>query len=267
MKHKCGFIGCGNMGGALAKAVAKSISPNEILISDKDSKKVADFSDEIGVSVGSSIDVASECEYIFLGVKPQLLGVVFDEIRPSLEGRKDSFVLVSMAAGISIKKIKELSGGEYPTIRIMPNMPASVGEGMILYCIDGVSSAQTDGFLQLMSKAGKLCGLDEKLIDAGSAVSGCGPAFAFMFIEALADGGVQCGLPRDKATLLAAQTLLGASSMVLQSGVHPEALKDAVCSPGGTTIEGVHALESGGFRASASEAVIAAYKRTLELSK
>lgn len=118
-----------------------------------------------------------------------------------------------------------------------------------------------------MSRAGKLCQLEEKLIDAGSAVSGCGPAYAFMFIEALADGGVQCGLPRDKAILLAAQTLLGSAKTVIENGTHPGVLKDAVCSPGGTTIAGVHALEKSAFRGAAADAVLAGYERTLELGK
>ena len=258
-----GFVGTGKMGGALASAVIKKVGGDKVMLADAQIEKAKAIADEYGCDFGSSNDVVKSCKFAFLGVKPQVMQAVADSIKADIS---PDTILVSMAAGISIERIENMFG-KRPVIRIMPNTPVSVGEGMILYCSGGVSSAQTDGFLQLMSKAGKLCGLDEKLIDAGSAVSGCGPAFAFMFIEALADGGVQCGLPRDKATLLAAQTLLGASSMVLQSGVHPEALKDAVCSPGGTTIEGVHALENGGFRASSAEAVIAAYKRTLELGK
>lgn len=264
---KYGFIGCGNMGGALARAAAKAVFAEEILVSDRDSAKTAAFSAETGVAVGDTAKVAAECTYIFLGVKPQMLADMFAEIKPVLESRGDRFVLVSMAAGVKIARIKELAGADYPVIRIMPNIPASVGEGMILYCTDGVTADETDGFLQLMSRAGKLCPLDEKLIDAGCAVSGCGPAYAFMFIEALADGGVQCGLPRDKAILLAAQTLLGSAKMVIENGTHPGVLKDAVCSPGGTTIAGVHALETSAFRGAAAEAVLAGYERTLELGK
>ena len=139
---------------------------------------------------------------------------------------------------------------------------------MILYCKNGeVSEDAETEFLRIMENAGKLDSIPEKLIDAGTAISGCGPAYVYMFIEALADGGVQCGLPRDKATALAAETLIGAASMVKEGVGHPEALKDSVCSPGGSTIAGVHALEEGAFRATASNAVISAYKRTLELSK
>ena len=241
---KYGFIGCGNMGGALAGAAAKAVPADEILVSDRDGAKTAAFSAETGASVGSAAQVAEKCGYIFLGVKPQML-----------------------AAGVKISRIKELAGADYPVIRIMPNIPAAVGEGMILYCTDGVTADETEEFLSLMSRAGKLCQLEEKLIDAGSAVSGCGPAYAFMFIEALADGGVQCGLPRDKAILLAAQTLLGSAKTVIENGTHPGVLKDAVCSPGGTTIAGVHALEKSAFRGAAADAVLAGYERTLELGK
>ena len=139
---------------------------------------------------------------------------------------------------------------------------------MTLYAVTpDVSAPQLEGFLQMMAQSGKLCALPESLIDSGCAVSGCGPAFAYLFIEALADGGVECGLPRAQALDYAAQTVLGAARMVLETGRHPGALKDAVCSPGGTTIAGVHALEAGGFRSLAMDAVTAAYDRTLELKK
>jgi pyrroline-5-carboxylate reductase len=150
----------------------------------------------------------------------------------------------------------------------MPNTPVAVGQGMILYTATAdVSSEQMKAFLTMLSAAGRLCAIDEARIDAASAVSGCGPAFVYLFIEALADGGVECGLPRAQALELAAQTALGAAQMVLATGRHPGDLKDAVCSPGGTTIAGVHALEDGAFRATAMGAVNAAYQRTLELKK
>ena len=139
---------------------------------------------------------------------------------------------------------------------------------MILYCPnDKVQPGQLEEFTHAFSKAGELDMLPEPLIDAGCAVSGCGPAFVYMFIEALADGAVECGLPRDKAQKYAAQTLVGAAKLVLEGAGHPGALKDAVCSPGGTTIAGVHALEKGGFRALAMDAVKRAYDRTLEMRK
>ena len=267
MKHQFGFIGCGNMGGALARAAAKSVGGDKILLADKDENKMNALSSEISAAVGDVKDVAANCEYIFLGVKPQVLAAAINEIKPTLISRRDRFVIVSMAAGITTEK---LTGwlGDLPIIRIMPNIPASVGEGMILYCTaGGVTEGELDGFLDLMKCAGRLSPLPEKLIDAGSAVSGCGPAYAFMFIEALADGGVECGLPRDKATLLAAQTLIGSAQMVLETGRHPGELKDAVCSPAGSTIVGVHALEKAGFRAAAADAVVESYKKTVDLGK
>jgi pyrroline-5-carboxylate reductase len=176
-------------------------------------------------------------------------------------------VLVTMAAGLTMARIRELAGRDYPIIRIMPNTPVSIGKGVVLYTGADVSEADWAEFLAAMQPAGRLEELPETLIDAGSAVSGCGPAFVYLFIEALADGGVECGLPRDKALQLAAQTVSGAAELVLQSGRHPGALKDAVCSPGGTTIAGVHALEKGAFRALGMDAVRAAYDKTLSLNK
>ena len=165
-----------------------------------------------------------------------------------------------------MERICEMAGSAYPIIRIMPNTPVAVGAGMVLCsAANGVTDAETAQFEAVMSCAGGLDWIPENLIDAGSAVSGCGPAFAYLFIEALADGAVACGLPRAKALEYAARTVQGAAKMVLETGKHPGELKDAVCSPGGTTIAGVHALEAGAFRASAMEAVLAAYERNEEL--
>jgi pyrroline-5-carboxylate reductase len=195
---------------------------------------------------------------------PELLA----QIAPVLAERKTRFILVTMAAGMTIADIRALAGGEYPVIRIMPNTPAAVGEGMILYSIgSGVTKTEEKEFLADLAAAGRLTALPEALIDAGSAVSGCGPAFADLFLEALADGGVACGLPRAKAQELAAQMLLGSARLALESGANPGALKDAVCSPGGTTIQGVRTLEEAGFRGAVMDAVIAAYEKTLDLKK
>ena len=152
-----------------------------------------------------------------------------------------------------------------PVIRMMPNTPAAIGAGVVQYCGQGVTVEELDDFAALIAPAGLVDPVPEGMIDAASALSGCGPAFAYMFLEALADGGVACGLPRDKALAYAAQMLEGAARMVLESGRHPGALKDAVCSPGGTTIQGVRTLEEQGFRAAAMDAVIAAYEKTVRL--
>ena len=187
-------------------------------------------------------------------------------LAPQLSKRTDSFVLVSMAAGVSISDIQKMVGISCPVIRMMPNTPVTVGNGMILYdANEETTDAQLQGFLQGLSDAGRFDRVSEGLIDAAGALSGCGPAFVYLFAEGLADGGVACGLPRENAMLYAAQTLLGAAQMLLETGKHPGALKDAVCSPGGTTIAGVHALELGAFRADTMNAVIAAFEKTKKL--
>ena len=259
-----GFIGAGNMGGELAKAAVKTLG-GSVVLSDKAEDKAAALAAELGCKSATVAAVAENCEYIFLGVKPQVMGYLFEEIAPILAKRTDRFVLVSMAAGLTISRIHQMAGDDYPIIRIMPNTPASVGEGMILYATENVSEGEVATFLSGMAKAGKFCALTENLIDAGSAVSGCGPAYVCLFIEALADAGVACGLPRQQAQDLAAQTLLGTAKLVQESGQHPGQLKDAVCSPGGSTIAGVAALENGGFRGTVMEAVNDAFHRTKEL--
>ena len=268
MKGTFGFIGCGNMGGALAGAVAKTVIGKQITLCDACTEKAEMLATQCGARVADVQTVARECRYIFLGVKPQGFDGLFEEIRPILKKRDDELVLITMAAGISISAVEKLAGSDCPIIRIMPNTPVSVGEGMILYAAnDQVSEEQIEVFQNALSAAGILDRIPEDKIDAASALSGCGPAFVYLFAEALADGAVECGLPRDKAMLYAAQTLSGASKLLLTSGKHPGALKDAVCSPGGTTIAGVHALENSAFRAAAMSAVTAAYEKTLKLKK
>ena len=268
MNNTFGFIGTGNMGGALASAAAKGMDPAAIYLSNKTHAKAEALAAKLGCKATSVQDVAKSNAYIFLGVKPQMMADLLAQIHPILASRQDDFVLVSMAAGLTMADIRCMAGGNYPVIRIMPNTPVAVGSGMVLYDFtENVSGDALDTFRSNMRFAGSMDHLPERLIDAGSAVAGCGPAFACMFLEALADGGVACGLPRDKATSYAAQMLLGTARLVLESGQHPGQLKDAVCSPGGSTIAGVKALEDGGLRAAAFSAVEAAYRRTKELGK
>ena len=268
MNTSFGFIGCGNMGGALLEAVAKTVPASQIKIYDRDCAKVDGYCKQLGVLSADLQELVAASDYIFLGVKPQIYGALFEELSPMLLACEKKPVLISMAAGISISAVEGMSGVACGVIRIMPNTPVSVGEGMILYTSNVlVDDSQVKVFCNALSQAGKLDWIEEARIDAASALSGCGPAFVYLFAEALADGAVECGLARDKARLYAAQTLKGAAELLLQSGKHPGELKDAVCSPGGTTIAGVHALEEGGFRASAMSAVNAAYQRTLELKK
>lgn len=257
-----GFIGTGNMASALCKALVKCVSPKEVLLSNRTAEKAKNLAEKLGCEAADNKSVATHCKYIFLGVKPQMLGVLADEIKPYLEKRQDRFILVSMAAGRSTENITELFG-RFPVIRIMPNVASAVGEGMTLCAKNSlVTDEEYSEFFTAMNKSGKLDDIPEKLIDAASAVSGCGPAFVFEVIEALADGAVACGVPRDKAYTFAAQTLLGSAKLMLQTGKNPAALKDSVCSPGGTTIEGVRKLEERGLRSALIEAVIASYEKS-----
>lgn len=265
-KYTFGFIGCGNMGGALAAAASRIIPADELAVCDADASKTAILADAGKATVADAAEIATQSKYIFLAVKPQGMSTLFAQIRYILQKRTDRFILVSMAAGMSISLIHEFAGCDCPIIRIMPNTPVTVGEGMILYCANELAMEEdVSGFLWGLSCAGKLDPLPEHLIDAAGALSGCGPAYVYLFAEALADGAVECGLSRDKANLYAAQTLLGAAKMLLESGKHPGQLKDAVCSPGGTTIAGVHALETGKFRATVMDSVTAAYHKTAKL--
>lgn len=261
-----GFIGCGNMGGALAKAVSEAGYKNDILLADINTARVKSLAEEISAEPSDAQSVAAECKFIFIGVKPQMIAECFDSIKNALNTRTDKPVIVSMAAGVAVSRIKELSMID-SVIRIMPNMPVSVGSGVVLATAEGISDAEKNEFENAMSKSGIFDWIEEKFIDAASALSGCGPAFAYMFAQALSDGAVACGLPRDKAILYAAGTLLGSAKMILESGKHPEKLKDEVCSPGGSTIMGVKALEDDGMRGAAISAVVAAYERTKELGK
>ena len=266
MNRTFGFIGCGNMGGALAKAVSEAGYKNDILLADINKDRVETLSQEISAEPADAQTISKECKFIFIGVKPQMIAECFAEIKEALNAREEKPVIVSMAAGVAVSRIKELSGID-SVIRIMPNMPVSVGSGVVLATSENVSGEDKSCFEKAMNKAGVFDWLEEKFIDAASALSGCGPAFVYMFAEALADGAVACGLPRDKAILYSAGTLLGSAKMILETGKHPEKLKDEVCSPGGSTIMGVKALEDEGMRSAAINAVLEAYKRTIELGK
>jgi pyrroline-5-carboxylate reductase len=267
MFHNVGFIGCGNMGSALASAVAAGGESVSLRLSNRTHSKAEALAEKLGAKAVPTKLIAADCDLIFLGVKPQMMPALMSELEPLLRLRHDRFVLVTMAASLTTADIRRLAGGDYPVIRIMPNTPVAIGEGVVQMCSEGVTDSERDDFKLLMRKAGLIDELPEPLIDAASSVSGCGPAFACMFIEALADGGVACGLPRDKAMRYAAQMLAGTAKLYLESGEHPGAMKDRVCSPGGTTIQGVRALERGGFRSAVFEAVTAAYEKTEALKK
>ena len=260
-----GFIGTGNMGGALARALVREVSPLDVYLNNRTPAKAEALAAELGARADTAAHIAAACDYIFLGVKPNLIAGVLAQLAPTLAQRTDKPVLVSMAAGVTIAALEQAAPG-CPILRIMPNTACAVGAGLTLYDANALlTKPQLDAFLADMAASGRLEALPEHLIDAGSAVAGCGGAFVSLFLEALADGAVTCGLPRDKARRYAAQMVLGTAQLALQSDQHTATMKDAVCSPGGTTIAGVRALERGGFRSAAMEAVIAAYEKTLAL--
>ena len=263
-----GFIGTGSMGGVLAQCCAKAVAPEHILLSNRTQARAVALAEKLGAQCSDNETIAAKCDVIFLGVKPQMMEDMLRPLQPVLAGRKEPFLLVSMAAGLTVGAIQKMAGGAYPVLRIMPNTACAVGEGMTLYtCSDGVTEEQKQAALQALSTSGLTEEIAESLLDAGSAVAGCGGAFACLFLEGLADGGVLCGLPRAKAQRMAAQMLLGSAKLALKGGEHTGAMKDTICSPGGTTIAGVRKLESMAFRSAAMEAVIAAWERTQALKK
>ncbi len=264
-----GFIGCGNMGGALATAVSRVVGGGRVLLANRTPDKSARLAEALGAQACDNLRAARESDFLFLGVKPFMMADMLSGIREALLERARPCVLVSMAAGLTIDTIRSMAGVDFPIIRINPNTPCAVGKGLVMVCADGIADddPRMRAFREAMAGAGLLDDVEERLMDAGSAVAGCGPAFAALMIEALADGGVACGLPRPKAQMYAAQMMLGTAALALETGRHPGQMKDAVCSPGGTTILGVRALEKGGFRSAAFEAVIAAYEATLKLAK
>ena len=263
-----GFIGIGNMGGTLAKVAARAVGKENILVSSRTGETARKFAAEHGFTAVENAQIAERADMIFLGVKPHQMRDLLKSLSDILSRRRDKIILVSMAAGLTTEQLEEMLGGSPAIVRIMPNTPSLIGKGSIPYC-SGSFAEQTDvaRVCAVLQDAGECIPLSESLMDAASAVSGCGPAFVYVFIEALADAGVASGLPRATALALAAQTVCGAAEMVLQTGLHPAALKDAVCSPGGSTITGVCALDEGGFRAAAQKAVLASYRRNLQLGE
>ncbi|MBP3674617.1 MAG: pyrroline-5-carboxylate reductase [Oscillospiraceae bacterium] len=260
---KYGFIGCGNMGGALARALAKNTK--DFAITDRSGKAIG-LAAELACGYSSAEEIVRTCDRIFLGVKPQMMAGVLENLSQPLAEKQP--LLITMAAGLSMDQIQDMAGCDLPVIRIMPNTPVAVGKGLVLYCANELVSQEVlTSFLDDMRFAGRFDKIEERLFDAAGTVTGCGPAYVYMFIEAMADGAVACGVPRAQAMEYAASTLVGAAEMVLQSGNHPGALKDAVCSPGGSTIAGVKALEDHGFRSAVMDCVMAAFKRNQELGK
>ena len=256
-----GFIGTGNMGSAIARAAKKSDRLERLLLANRSPEKAERLAKELGGEVTDNRTAAAAADVLFLAVKPQYLPGMFAGIRDVLEKRTDRFVIVSMAAGWPLERLtREL--GDFPFVRIMPDIPAQVGAGITLVCPGaGITEEEKALVTALLDGSGLVSELDEKQLDAANGVTGCGPAFAAMFVEALADGAVACGLPRQKALEFAAMMVKGSAELLLQEGMHPAVLKDKVCSPGGSTIQGVRRLEEGAFRAAVMDAVIATFEK------
>jgi len=266
MMYKIGFIGCGNMGGAMLKKMLKSglFMANEVIIADKSKEIRSVWENEWGIATTDDNRKAINAEIIYLAVKPQFLNDVAEEIAVLLP--KDALI-VSIVMSYDLSRLGQIL--QNPTahiVRVMPNTPALVGEGVLAACRnDFVTQKQWQVALDMFSCMGLAREVPENLMEAVTGVSGCGPAFACLFIEALADGAVQFGLPRAKAYEFAAQAVAGAAKMVLETGAHPGVLKDQVCSPGGTTIAGVAALEEAGFRSAVMKACAACIEKSEKL--
>jgi len=269
-------IGTGNMGGALMKAAAKVTGGGAIGVTDMDQRRALAFAEGIGGSAyDSNAAAARGGHFVVLAVKPQVAPAVLAELGPVLADRAaagDPAVLVSIVAGLSIAAMQgylQAAAGvafAQPIVRLMPNTPALVAKGVIAMATSPEVAVDDGAEIErILAASGIVDRLDEKYLDAVTALSGSGPAFVYLFIEALADGGVRAGLPRDKALRYAARTVLGAAAMVEETGRHPGALKDEVGSPGGTAIAGVAALEERAFRGTAMAAVDAALRRAREL--
>ncbi|HTD66709.1 MAG TPA: pyrroline-5-carboxylate reductase [Candidatus Limnocylindria bacterium] len=263
---KIGFLGSGKMASALAKGfvASKIVSPKQIIASDVMEPARAAFAKDVGASVtDSNADVLRFANVLVLAVKPDQVSGVLNEIKPLCT---EKHLLISIAAGITLTKLEAALPMSARVIRVMPNTPALVGAGAAGYAL-GSHATSEDGEItqQLLSAVGVAFAVKESLLDAVTGLSGSGPAYVFQIIEALSDGGVAAGLPRDVATHLAAQTLLGSAKMVLETGLHPGALKDMVTSPGGTTIEGLHELEKGALTATLINAVRAAAEKSKKL--
>jgi pyrroline-5-carboxylate reductase len=264
---KLGFIGVGNMGSAIIAGVLKNVllPTQNIVITDIDKDRVSLLREQFGVIVADGIDeLLSKVDATLYAAKPQDAPQVFPEISNAMSPNQ---WLISIAAGVKTGTLEEYLPGNTPVVRVMPSITASVGAGAAAICGGKYATDEHLGITQeLFTSVGKAIVMEEKLLDAVTGLSGSGPAFVFLFIEALADAGVQVGLSRQDATTLAVQTVLGASKMVEQTVEHPAILKNRVTSPGGTTAAGLYELESGGLRVAIANAVIAATTRSTELA-
>jgi len=262
---KLGFIGYGNMARAIVSGIIGSgiINKQEILVADAADAAVKNAAEQGLTVIADNQQLAEQSDVLFLAVKPQFYAEVIAQIRDCI---KTETVVVTIAPGWSLAKLAEAFGKEIKIVRTMPNTPAMVLEGMTAACPNkNVSESELNYVISLLQAFSQCAVVKEQMIDAVIAVSGSSPAYVYMFIEALADGAVLYGMPRDLAYRFAAQAVLGSAKMVLETGLHPGALKDMVCSPGGTTIESVRVLEERGLRSSVIEAMCACVEKSRNL--
>ncbi|MCT4605776.1 MAG: pyrroline-5-carboxylate reductase [Marinisporobacter sp.] len=268
MSKIVGFIGSGNMGKAMMGGIiaGKVFSPEEIIVSDLNEKSLAAVEEEYGVQTTTdNNEVAKKADILILSVKPNLYPVVIEEIKDQV---KTEGIVVTIAAGKAIEGTEEMFGKKRKIVRVMPNTPALVREGMSAVCANEmVTKEELKEIVDIFESFGKAEVVDEKLMDVVTAVSGSSPAYVYMFIEAMADAAVLDGMSREKAYKFAAQAVLGSAKMVLETGMHPGALKDMVCSPGGTTIEAVAVLEKKGLRDGVISAMRACTEKSIQLAK
>ena len=254
---KIGFIGCGNMAGAMMDGIVNSgiVSGSDIFAADLDESKLKAKKETLGIQTSSdNKQVAGSVDILFLSVKPQFYDAVTEEIKDNI---KSDIIVVTIAPGKTLKYMAERIGTDKKVIRTMPNTPAMVGEGMMGMCPnENVTAEDLDTVRKVCDSFGKTEVITENLMDVVTAVSGSSPAYVFMFIEAMADAAVAGGMARDKAYKFAAQAVLGSAKMVLETGKHPGELKDIVCSPAGTTIQAVRVLEEKGMRSAVFEAMM-----------
>lgn len=259
---KYGFIGCGNMGSALANALVKST--NDILICNRTTS--AQVAEKLGCKAGTAEDVVRNCDRIFIGVKPHMVRDVLAPLKPILAERNP--LLISMAAGLELATLEKYAGTSLPILRIMPNTPVTLGKGMIGYTPNDLVDAVTlSDFLLDMAYAGMWEQVEENLMDTVAALSGSGPAYTFYFAEALCSGAVACGMDSGAALRFTIQTLEGAAAMLKQGDKTPEQLRIEVCSPGGSTLAGLKALDDGNFPPLIAACIKAAHDRNKELAK
>ncbi|MEY8001106.1 pyrroline-5-carboxylate reductase [Clostridium sp. Mt-5] len=268
MNKVIGFIGCGNMGGAMIGGIIKAslVTPENIIVGDLNEKKLKKAAERYGVKTTTdNNEVAKNADILILSIKPNSYPAAIKEIKDQV---KENVIIVTIAAGKSIKVIEEMFGRKLKVVRVMPNTPALVGEGMAALCPNNkVSKEEIEEVLHIFESFGKGEIVNERLMDVVTSVSGSSPAYVYMFIEAMADAAVLDGMPRSQAYKFAAQAVLGSAKMVLETGRHPGILKDMVCSPGGTTIEAVATLEEKGFRSAVIAAVRSCTKKSREMSE